>query len=90
MLIGADGSLIDVELSAGHVLKFGIRRERPPFVFPPDFLTLLGGKESPEFEMLVQLCQIGFSVLRKHHRLIYSLLKMVKQLCSYTKMVSFK
>jgi len=53
----------------GHFLgnfksKFGIKRERAPFVFTPDFAYVLGDKGSENFEKFVKLCGSAYNVIR--------------------------
>jgi len=55
----------------GHFLgnyksKFGIKRERAPFVFTPQFAHVLGGKRSATFKLFLDTCCLAYNVLRKH------------------------
>ena len=55
----------------GHFLgnfksKFGMKRERAPFVFTPDFAAVIGGRDSPAFAEFVRGCGAAFNVLRSH------------------------
>ena len=40
----------------------GISRERTPFVFTPDMLYVMGGKDSPHFERFQVLLPLWLSV----------------------------
>ena len=56
---------------AGHFLgnyksKFGIKRERAPFVFTPDFARVLGDKGHSDYEHFVALCCRAYNILRGH------------------------
>ena len=53
----------------GHFLgnfksKFGIKRERAPFVFTPDFAYVLGDKGSDDFNQFVHVCGHAYNVIR--------------------------
>jgi phosphatidylinositol-4,5-bisphosphate 3-kinase len=36
--------------------KFGVKRERAPFIFTPQFSDILGGKKSPHFKNFIHVC----------------------------------
>ncbi|KYQ96905.1 phosphatidylinositol-4 [Tieghemostelium lacteum] len=66
----------------GHFLgnykkKFGIKRERAPFVFTPDFCFVMGGKESPKFLQFVNYCCTAYNILRKNAKLFMNLFAMM-------------
>ena len=63
----------------GHFLghfkpKFGIKRERAPFVFTPAMLHALGGRHSEAFAQFQQLACQAFEVLRHQSNLLITLL----------------
>lgn len=61
---------IDFAHFLGNIMKWkGIKREKAPFVFTPEFLFVLGGEKSPLFQQFVHLCCIAYNILRKHHSL---------------------
>lgn len=79
-MLQKSGRLFHIDF--GHFLgnfktKFGIKRERAPFVFTPDFAYVLGGKGSPEFKEFVKLCCSAYNVLRKHSNLFINLFAMM-------------
>lgn len=70
----------------GHILghfkeKFGIRRERVPFVLTHDFVYIINkgktDRETEEFKTFKQLCETAFLLLRSHGCLILSLFSMM-------------
>lgn len=55
--------------------KFGIRREKAPFVFTPQFARVLGGAVAGgRFRKFEEYCCRAFLVLRRHKDLIMTLL----------------
>lgn len=74
----------------GHFLdhrkkKFGINRERVPFVLTDDFIYVLAKgaanpRNSPEFENFQRLCGQAYLCIRKHASLLITLFSMM--LCS--------
>ncbi|KAL3320221.1 Phosphatidylinositol 4,5-bisphosphate 3-kinase catalytic subunit alpha isoform [Cichlidogyrus casuarinus] len=71
----------------GHILnnkkkKFGINRERVPFVLPVDFVFVITrGKQiesaQEEYKKFVDLCVSAYLSLRRHSRLILTLLSIM-------------
>ncbi|KAI1309369.1 Phosphatidylinositol 4,5-bisphosphate 3-kinase catalytic subunit beta isoform [Halotydeus destructor] len=68
----------------GHILgnfkeKFGIKRERSPFILPNDFVYIItsGGKKGKQFETFKDYCVKAFLILRKHGSIILSLFAMM-------------
>ena len=55
----------------------GIKRERAPFIFTPDFAYVLGGKDSAAFARFVQLCCRSYNILRHHSHLFINLFAMM-------------
>nr|ADE44090.1 phosphoinositide 3-kinase isoform a [Panulirus argus] len=81
IMVNQEGLIFHIDF--GHFLgnfkkKFGINRERVPFVLTQDFLRVIAGgaenaKESQEFQRFQELCGKAYLALRKHHRLIINL-----------------
>eukprot|EP00743_Colponemidia_sp_Colp-15_P005837 GILK01006272.1.p1 GENE.GILK01006272.1~~GILK01006272.1.p1 ORF type:complete len:1076 (+),score=202.77 GILK01006272.1:69-3230(+) len=66
----------------GHFLghfksKFGIRRERAPFVFTPDFCYVMGGKGSDGFENFINQSIKAYNLLRKHSHMFINLFSLM-------------
>ena len=66
------GNLFHIDF--GHFLgnyksKFGLKRERAPFIFTPAFAEVLGGVGSSEFGEFVEQCCDAYNALRgeAHH-----------------------
>lgn len=73
IMVTETGQLFHIDF--GHFLghfksKFGIKRERAPFVFTPEMHFVLGQDRYPEFE---RACTRAYNVLRKHISLLISL-----------------
>jgi len=67
VMLSEDGHLFHIDF--GHFLgnfksKFGVKRERAPFVFTPDFAYVLGNKGSDDYEKFVQVCGEAYNVIR--------------------------
>lgn len=84
IMVKKNGQLFHIDF--GHILghfkeKFGIRRERVPFVLTHDFVYVInngrGEKDAEEFKKFQQLCEQAFITLRKHGGLILSLFSMM-------------
>lgn len=83
IMVKRTGQLFHVDF--GHILghfkeKFGIRRERVPFVLTNDFVhTINKGqtKKGHEFQRFQNYCEQAFLVLRRHGSLILSLFAMM-------------
>ncbi|KAG7162944.1 Phosphatidylinositol 45-bisphosphate 3-kinase catalytic subunit alpha isoform-like [Homarus americanus] len=81
IMVNQEGLIFHIDF--GHFLgnfkkKFGINRERVPFVLTQDFLRVIAGgaenpKESQEFQRFQELCGKAYLALRKYHRLIINL-----------------
>jgi len=70
VMLAKAGHLFHIDF--GHFLgnfksKFGIKRERAPFVFTPDFAYVLGerGADDNRFDDFVNVCCEAFNVIRK-------------------------
>lgn len=74
------GELFHIDF--GHFLgnfkwKYGIKRERAPFVFTPAFAAVLGGEGSPTYQRFVDLAVKAFNVLRKNSSLLVTLFSLM-------------
>ncbi|KAI9139257.1 hypothetical protein BKA69DRAFT_1086883 [Paraphysoderma sedebokerense] len=63
------GNLFHIDF--GHFLgntkrKFGIKRERAPFVLTPDFIYVISKKDSANFSQFLDLCIRAYLILRRH------------------------
>jgi phosphatidylinositol-4,5-bisphosphate 3-kinase len=66
----------------GHFLgnfkeKFGVKRERAPFVFTPDLAFVMGGKGSPMYQKFEETCCAVYSELRTHANKYISLFSLM-------------
>ncbi|KAK8379124.1 hypothetical protein O3P69_019156 [Scylla paramamosain] len=78
IMVSRDGMIFHIDF--GHILgnfkkKFGIPRERVPFVLTSDFLLVIAKgaenpKDSQEFQRFQQLCGKAYLALRHHYRLL--------------------
>ena len=80
IMVQKNGKLFHIDF--GHFLgnfkkKFGIKRERAPFVFTPDFAFVMGGKDSSDFNKFVDLCCSAYNILRKNANLFINLFAMM-------------
>lgn len=71
-----------LDIDFGHFLgnikrKFGIKRERAPFVLTPDFVHVMGGKNGEHFKQFIELCAHAYTILRRHSTLFINLFAMV-------------
>jgi phosphatidylinositol 3-kinase len=74
------GNLFHIDF--GHFLgnykkKFGIKREKAPFVFTPDFAYVMGGVKSKWFKVFVETSCSAYNVLRRHSHLFINLFAMM-------------
>ncbi|KAK2959334.1 putative Phosphatidylinositol 3-kinase 1 [Blattamonas nauphoetae] len=75
-----DGHLFHIDF--GHFLgnfkkKFGIDREKAPFIFTPAFAAVLGEKTDPMYVLFEELCVKAYITLRKHSALLINLFMMM-------------
>lgn len=82
LMVTREGRLFHIDF--GHFLgnfkkKLGVKRERAPFVFTPDFAYVMGGKDSEGFMKFVDLCCSAYNVVRKSAPLFINLFAMVKK-----------
>ncbi|KAH8409752.1 hypothetical protein KR222_004019 [Zaprionus bogoriensis] len=84
IMVKRNGQLFHIDF--GHILghfkqKFGVRRERVPFVLTHDFVYVINkgcvDREAQEFCRFQELCERAFLILRKHGCLILSLFSMM-------------
>ena len=85
IMVKEDGQIFHIDF--GHFLghykrKFGIVRERVPFVLTEDFLLVISkGKENPqkseEFAQFQELCGKAYLALRRHSNLLITLFMMM-------------
>eukprot|EP01125_Pyxidicula_operculata_P015695 TRINITY_DN5353_c0_g2_i4.p1 TRINITY_DN5353_c0_g2~~TRINITY_DN5353_c0_g2_i4.p1 ORF type:complete len:672 (-),score=156.65 TRINITY_DN5353_c0_g2_i4:251-2266(-) len=80
VMITRDGKLFHIDF--GHFLgnyksKFGVKRERAPFVLTPDFAYVMGGKDSPIFKEFIALCCKSYNIIRGNANLFINLCAMM-------------
>ncbi|XP_013190051.2 phosphatidylinositol 4,5-bisphosphate 3-kinase catalytic subunit delta isoform [Amyelois transitella] len=87
IMLKKNGQLFHIDF--GHFLghfkhKYGIKRERVPFVLTHDFIHVInkgqrgtGDNEPLEFKIFREHCETAFKILRKHGHLILSLFSMM-------------
>lgn len=83
IMVKSNGELFHIDY--GHILgkfkeKFGIKRERVPFVLTHDFVHVITHgrrNKSTAFNRFQQLCEEAFIILRRHGSLIISLFAMM-------------
>eukprot|EP01119_Soliformovum_irregulare_P017393 TRINITY_DN5165_c0_g1_i1.p1 TRINITY_DN5165_c0_g1~~TRINITY_DN5165_c0_g1_i1.p1 ORF type:complete len:1287 (-),score=389.49 TRINITY_DN5165_c0_g1_i1:1418-5278(-) len=80
VMMTKDGKLFHIDF--GHFLgnykkKFGIKRERAPFVFTPDFAHVMGGRDSKDFMKFIDTCCRAYNIVRKHSNLFINLFAMM-------------
>jgi len=76
IMVTQNGHLFHIDF--GHFLgnfksKYGIKRERVPFVFTPDMANVFGGKDDERFKQFEQWCCEAYNILRKHANLFLDL-----------------
>ena len=80
VMLSKAGHLFHIDF--GHFLgnfksKFGIKRERAPFVMTPDFAYVLGDKGSDKFEQFVCHCCRAYGIMRKHSHMLITLFSLM-------------
>jgi len=80
VMVTKDGKLFHIDF--GHFLgnykkKWGIKRERAPFVLTPDFVFVMGGRESEGFKRFMNICCQAYNILRKHACMFINLFAMM-------------
>ncbi|KAM9973899.1 hypothetical protein ACTFIW_007561 [Dictyostelium discoideum] len=66
----------------GHFLgnykkKYGFKRERAPFIFTPQYMAIVGGKDSENFKRFVTTCCSAYNILRKNTDLFINLFQLM-------------
>lgn len=84
IMVKTDGQLFHIDF--GHILgkfkaKFGIKRERVPFVLTQDFVYVItnGDKESSNFQKFQSNCEQAFLIIRRKSDLIYNIFTLMLQ-----------
>ncbi|XP_023229587.1 phosphatidylinositol 4,5-bisphosphate 3-kinase catalytic subunit delta isoform-like isoform X2 [Centruroides sculpturatus] len=83
IMVKTNGQLFHIDF--GHIMgnfkeKFGIKRERVPFVLTHDFVHVITrghNQKAQEFNCFQQQCEKAFTILRKNGSLIISLFAMM-------------
>lgn len=80
LMVTTNGLFFHIDF--GHFLgnikrKFGVKRERAPFVFTPDLAYVMGGRGGVLYKRFVQLCTDAYNVLRRHAALFVTLFSMM-------------
>lgn len=80
IMLTTTGHLFHIDF--GHFLgnykkKFGINRERDPFVFTPEMAFVLGGKDAANFKTFEDLCTKAYNLVRKHGNFLISIFMMM-------------
>lgn len=82
IMLTREGHLFHIDF--GHFLgnfkkKYGIKRERAPFIFTPQYAHVLGGKGAELFNCFVDHCCTAFNILRRHSDMFITLFQMVSR-----------
>merc|ERR1712137_113630 len=80
IMLTRDGNLFHIDF--GHFLgnykkKYGIKRERAPFIFTPQYAHVLGGKGAKPFNRFVDICCQAFNILRRNMDMFIILFQMM-------------
>jgi len=80
IMIQENGRMFHIDF--GHFLgnfkkKFGIDRERVPFVFTPDMANVMGGKAGENYHKFLSYCVKGHQILRNNYNLFINLFSMM-------------
>jgi phosphatidylinositol-4,5-bisphosphate 3-kinase catalytic subunit alpha/beta/delta len=80
IMVTQSGNLFHIDF--GHFLgnykkKYGIKRERAPFIFTPQYAHVLDGKGSPAFSHFVDTCCKAYNILRRNKDMFITLFQMV-------------
>eukprot|EP00010_Vexillifera_abyssalis_P002450 CAMPEP_0201562830 /NCGR_PEP_ID=MMETSP0173_2-20130828/79542_1 /ASSEMBLY_ACC=CAM_ASM_000268 /TAXON_ID=218659 /ORGANISM="Vexillifera sp., Strain DIVA3 564/2" /LENGTH=240 /DNA_ID=CAMNT_0047977435 /DNA_START=696 /DNA_END=1415 /DNA_ORIENTATION=- len=80
IMVSEIGNLFHIDFAhvMGDYLKFGVfDRETAPFVLTPEFLYMIGGENSENFQYFKLLCSRAYNILRAHSDLFLSLFSMM-------------
>ena len=80
IMLQENGRLFHIDF--GHFLgnikkKFGVKRERTPFVLTPDMVYVMGGRESEGFARFIQIACEGYVALRRKASLLINLMALM-------------
>ena len=80
IMLTRGGNLFHIDF--GHFLgnykkKYGIKRERAPFIFTPQYCHVLDGKNGKPFNRFVEICCKAFNILRHKKDMFITLFQMV-------------
>ncbi|KJE93282.1 phosphoinositide-3-kinase gamma catalytic subunit [Capsaspora owczarzaki ATCC 30864] len=80
IMVTKSGHLFHIDF--GHFLgnikrKFGIKRERAPFVLTPDFVYVMGKREGFQFQKFQEYCCQAFLALRRKANMFINLFAMM-------------
>ncbi|CAE7583189.1 pikB [Symbiodinium microadriaticum] len=80
IMLKRTGELFHIDF--GHFLgnfkwKYGIKRERAPFVFTPAFASVLGGEGSHTYRKFEEMAVQAFNILRKNSSLLVTLFSLM-------------
>ncbi|KAH3743438.1 phosphatidylinositol-4,5-diphosphate 3-kinase [Pelomyxa schiedti] len=80
VMITRNGMFFHIDF--GHFLgnmksKFGVKRERSPFKFTPQYAYILGGKDSPMFKLFEQTCCKAYNIVRDETDLFITLFSLM-------------
>ncbi|EGC40128.1 hypothetical protein DICPUDRAFT_52203 [Dictyostelium purpureum] len=80
IMITKFGHLFHIDF--GHFLgnykkKYGFKRERAPFIFTPQYMAIVGGKDSENFKRFVTTCCLAYNILRKNSDLFLNLFQLM-------------
>jgi len=76
VMVSVNGHFFHIDF--GHFLgnikyKLGVKRERTPFKFTPQFACVIGGKGSPGYQKFVSVCCQAYNILRRDGDLFITL-----------------
>ncbi|GAM28626.1 hypothetical protein SAMD00019534_118020 [Acytostelium subglobosum LB1] len=55
----------------------GFQREKAPFVLTPDFVYVIGNKDSPNFDFFVQTCCKAYNILRRKANIFFNMFELM-------------
>jgi len=80
IMMTRSGHLFHIDF--GHFLgnfktKYGVKRERAPFIFTAQYLAIVGGKNSKNFSKFVDTCCKAYNIIRKSSDLFINLFQLM-------------